>query len=59
MGSLQYASRCKERKENIVGMMSLETIGYYTDAPDSQHYPPPLGAALSFDGQFHRLRFQS
>src|SRR5438128_2728443 len=33
MGSLHYARRSKERKENIVGMLSLETIGYYSDAP--------------------------
>jgi hypothetical protein len=24
-------------------MLSLETIGYFSDAPGSQHYPPPLG----------------
>ncbi|MEM9479994.1 MAG: M28 family peptidase [Verrucomicrobiota bacterium] len=39
MGSLVYAQRCKARDENIVGMLSLETIGYYTDAPDSQEIP--------------------
>jgi hypothetical protein len=39
MGSLVYASRCRERKENIVAMISLETIGYYSDAEGSQAYP--------------------
>ena len=39
MGSYVYAKRCRERKEDIVGMLSLETIGYYTDAPRSQTYP--------------------
>jgi len=39
MGSLRYARRCKEREENIVAMMTLETIGYFTDEPDSQEYP--------------------
>ncbi|HEY2148766.1 MAG TPA: M28 family peptidase [Pirellulales bacterium] len=52
MGSLRYARRCKERKEKIVGMLSLETIGYYTDAPDSQHYPPPLGLLYPSTGNF-------
>jgi peptidase M28-like protein len=52
MGSLHYAKRCKERKENIVGMISVETIGYYTDAPDSQHYPPPLGMIYPSTGNF-------
>jgi len=42
MGSYHYAARCKEREENVVAMISLETIGYYTDEPDSQHYPPPF-----------------
>jgi hypothetical protein len=52
MGSLHYAKRCKERKENVVGMVSVETIGYYTDAPDSQHYPPPLGLMYPSTGNF-------
>ena len=40
MGSLHYARRCRERNENIIGMISLETIGYYSDRPGSQSYPP-------------------
>ncbi|MEM0896599.1 MAG: M28 family peptidase [Verrucomicrobiota bacterium] len=39
MGSLVYARSCREKGENIVGMLSLETIGYYTDEPDSQEIP--------------------
>ena len=39
MGSLVYARRCRERNENIVAMLSLETIGYYTDEKGSQNYP--------------------
>ncbi len=58
MGSLHYAKRCKERKENIVGMISVETIGYYTDAPDSQHYPPPLGMIYPSTGNFIAFRGQ-
>ena len=42
MGSAFYAARCRDRKENIVGMLSLETIGYYSDEIGSQHYPFPL-----------------
>ncbi len=42
MGSLVYARRCSERNENIVAMLSLETIGYYTDEEDSQDYPTGL-----------------
>jgi Zn-dependent M28 family amino/carboxypeptidase len=44
MGSLVYARRAKERGDKIVAMLSLETIGYYSDRPQSQHYPPPLSS---------------
>ena len=43
MGSLVYARECKMREENIVAMLCLETLGYYSDQPNSQHYPFPLG----------------
>ena len=39
MGSYVYAKRCRERGENIVAMLSLETIGYYSDQAGSQSYP--------------------
>ena len=42
MGSLIYARRARERGDNIIAMLSLETIGYYADAKGSQHYPLPL-----------------
>jgi Zn-dependent M28 family amino/carboxypeptidase len=42
MGSQVYAARSREREEAIVGMLSLETIGYYSDTPGSQHYPFPF-----------------
>lgn len=43
MGSLQYARYLKERGERVIGMISLETIGYFSDAPGSQKYPAPFG----------------
>ena len=52
MGSWQYARRCRERKENVVAMLSLETIGYYDDRPGSQQYPPPLDAFYPSRGNF-------
>ncbi len=52
MGSLVYARRCRERKENVVAMMSLETIGYYTDREGSQEYPPPLSFFYPTKGDF-------
>jgi Zn-dependent M28 family amino/carboxypeptidase len=45
MGSLVYARRCQERGDPIAGMISLETIGYFSDAPRSQTYP---AAGLGF-----------
>jgi Zn-dependent M28 family amino/carboxypeptidase len=45
MGSLVYAKRCKERGDKISAMISLETIGYFSDSPGSQKYP---SAGLGF-----------
>lgn len=42
MGSHRYAQRCRERKEKITAMLSLETIGYFNDTPGSQKYPAML-----------------
>ena len=42
MGSLRYAEQCRANGENVVGMISLETIGCYRDAPNSQNYPHGL-----------------
>lgn len=42
MGSRIYAAKSRKRKEKIIAMFSLETIGYYSDKPGSQDYPFPL-----------------
>lgn len=42
MGSRHYAAQCKIRQEKISAMISLETIGFYSDEPGSQHYPFPF-----------------
>jgi hypothetical protein len=42
MGSKVYASLARKRKDNIVAMLSLETMGYYSEAPSSQQYPFPF-----------------
>jgi Zn-dependent M28 family amino/carboxypeptidase len=53
MGSLVYARRCKERGDNFSAMISLETIGYFSDAPRSQTYPSPgLGLFYPKVGNF-------
>jgi Zn-dependent M28 family amino/carboxypeptidase len=42
MGSRIYASRLRQQQEDIVGMLSLETMGFYSEAPHSQEYPFPF-----------------
>jgi len=52
MGSWRYAQRLKERGEDVAGMLSLETIGYFSDAPGSQRYPAPFGLVFPTEGNF-------
>ncbi|HVE42206.1 MAG TPA: M28 family peptidase [Planctomycetota bacterium] len=52
MGSRVYARRCRERGDNVVAMLSLETIGCFTDVPGTQNYPPPLGLFYPSQGNF-------
>lgn len=52
MGSLVYARRCHERKERIAGVLSLETLGYYTDVPETQHYPALIRGDYPDRGNF-------
>ena len=52
MGSLFYARRCRQRSENIVAMLSLETIGYYSDEENSQSYPWPFSVFYPGKGNF-------
>lgn len=42
MGSRRYAQRSREKNERITAMLSLETIGYYSEQPGSQRYPFPF-----------------
>jgi hypothetical protein len=52
MGSLVYARAGRARGDRIVAMLSLETMGYYSDEPGSQHYPPVIGAMYPDRGDF-------
>jgi Zn-dependent M28 family amino/carboxypeptidase len=42
MGSRIHAARSRAMNENIVGMLSLETMGFYSEVPGSQEYPFPF-----------------
>jgi hypothetical protein len=55
MGSYVYANLCKERGENIAGMISLETIGCYYEREGTQHYMFPLGFLYPSRGNFIAL----
>lgn len=52
MGALRYAGKAREQNENIVGMISLETIGYFSDKAESQQYPFPLNLFYPSQGNF-------
>lgn len=39
MGSRLYARACRQRGDDIRGMMSLETMGYFSEAAGSQRFP--------------------
>jgi hypothetical protein len=52
MGSLVYAKECRARGDGIVAMLSLESVGFYSDAPRSQAYPAGLGLLYPAAGDF-------
>lgn len=53
MGSFVYASRCKAHGDRISAMISLETIGYFSDTSHSQTYPSlGIGAFYPTTGNF-------
>jgi Peptidase family M28 len=52
MGSWQYAKRVSQRGEQIYGMISLETLGAFSDKPGSQTYPPPFGLVFPSTANF-------
>lgn len=52
MGSWVYAKACRARGDNVVAMWSLESIGFYSDAPGSQRYPTPLNLVYPSTGDF-------
>jgi len=52
MGSWQHAKALRDRRENIEGMIALETIGYFSDEPGSQDFPAPFGFIYPDTGNF-------
>jgi Zn-dependent M28 family amino/carboxypeptidase len=52
MGSLVYARQLRRDRVQVSVMISLETMGFYSDVPGSQKYPPVLGSFYPSRGDF-------
>jgi hypothetical protein len=52
MGSRVWANDAAQRGATIVGAVSLETMGFFTEAPYSQRYPFPMAAFYPDQGNF-------
>jgi Zn-dependent M28 family amino/carboxypeptidase len=52
MGSLVYARQLRRDHIPVSAMISLEMLGFYSDAPSSQKYPPVLGFFYPSHGDF-------
>jgi hypothetical protein len=52
MGSFVHARHARDRGDNIIAMLSIESIGYYLDEPGSQQYPPGLSRFYPNQGDF-------
>src|SRR6266571_6909048 len=52
MGSRHYATAARARNDQIVAMLSIESIGYYDTEKGSQRYPFPLNLAYPDVGDF-------
>jgi hypothetical protein len=52
MGSARHAAGLARAGVEVAGMLSLETMGWFSDTPGSQRYPPPLGLFYPEAGDF-------
>jgi hypothetical protein len=52
MGSQVYAKMIRERGDQVVQMISIESVGYFSDAEGSQNYPSPLAESYPSVGNF-------
>jgi hypothetical protein len=52
MGSRVYAHQLRQNGVPVSAMLSLETIGFYSDESDSQKYPPILSLFYPSKGNF-------
>lgn len=52
MGSVVHAKACRARGDDLVAVLSLETLGCYHSEPGSQRYPFPFGLFYPSTGDF-------
>jgi Zn-dependent M28 family amino/carboxypeptidase len=52
MGSYVHARGLAQEGREVAAMLSLETIGWYSEAPGSQRYPFPFGLFYPSTGDF-------
>ena len=52
MGSKVYAERCKARRDRIVAMIAVDSVGCYSNERGSQKYPPLVGWFMPSTGNF-------
>lgn len=52
MGSWQYVQQAYRDKKNITAMLSIESIGYYSEEKGTQSYPFPFGFFYPSQGNF-------
>ena len=52
MGSLRYAKSVHAAGDQVVAMVSLETMGYFLDQPGSQRYPPQIAGQYPDRGNY-------
>lgn len=63
MGSLVFARQCRQDGENLMGMISLESVGFFSDQPNSQRFPdgvsgfPTTGNFVGFVGDLSAKPF--
>ena len=51
-GSMVYAKAAKARGDDIGLLVALDELAFYSDAPGSQHCPPPFGFFYPNQGNF-------
>jgi Zn-dependent M28 family amino/carboxypeptidase len=52
MGSMVHAAEMKRQGQNVKAALVLETMGYYTDTPNSQQLPAGLEGRYPSTGNF-------